>query len=729
MDTILTHGRQFTTEEQAMIWQKPASHIDSLEEERIAEEIALNWQDPEMKLMNILLEGDAGSGKTQLAKALSADLQLPYTKVTCFADMDKSDVFGALLPVIATDEVADQAVLEAIYATDSLEAVIQFLMTTYDLPHNAAKERFAELVDRLDDESTVEYKFYPSEIVRALEKGYLLEIQEPSVIRDASVLVALNSALEPNGSLNIPTGIVPRHPDCVVVVTTNRSYEGNRPLNESLRDRMQHAEKMNLPTLDTMVERAQGKTGYQNQPILSKMAEIITLLDTTAKANGIKGVAGMRSYLYWVNTVKQEQDPLDTIWPKVLYKISTDDAEIIILQEALDQSRLLVELRELWIGAATAIRTQQLTQGRLLSEEEAAERGVEATDTLVGESEEKETEESEPAGTPREQPEMEAERKEQAGASQQGEEVETNTAGTQAAPEEIKDEKLQKRELNREAREILKDSVHKKEGLIVHRPEATPADETEAAKFMREILPTVEQLSRKVLALLEKEERAGYQTGKYYGTRFNASKVAQGDYRYFDKKNPPNIQPSLALALRVDESGSMLRDDRITAAKRAALAVAEFAERVGIPFMLNGDTADLTAKEKTSIYSYKEFTEDYSGLPGKIMTMKPRQNNRDGAVLRVIAEKLARQQATTKLLISISDGQPKALPDYTGTKAREDIQEVLTDYERQGVLFLAAAVGEDKEQIRELYGENHFIDITDLETFPQQLMQLIARYL
>lgn len=127
---ILSPSRLLTEEEQSLVWQKPPSHIESEAEKRIYQEVERNWNRGEMKISTILLEGDAGSGKTQLAKTLSADFNLPYTKVTCFADMDKSDVLGSILPVLNENNQSD----------------------------------------------TIEYRYYPSEIVRAYENGWLLEI-------------------------------------------------------------------------------------------------------------------------------------------------------------------------------------------------------------------------------------------------------------------------------------------------------------------------------------------------------------------------------------------------------------------------------------------------------------------------------------------------------------------------------------------------------------------------
>lgn len=740
----VTSGRIFSKVEQQMIWCKPASHQTSQTELQVASEIKANWDDPEMKISNILLEGDAGSGKTQLAKALSADLQLPYTKVTCFADMDKSDVFGALLPVINDDE-EDEELLAAIYQTDSLDQVLNLISRHYSIGHDQAREKLAQFVERLEQKNEpVHYKFYPSEIVRALEKGYLLEIQEPTVIRDASVLVALNSALENSGTLNLPTGIIRRHPDCVVVITTNRNYQGNRPLNESLRDRVQHAEKMDLPTLEVMTERAAAKTGFTDPEYLLVMAKIIRLLDETAKANAIKGVAGMRSYFYWVNTLKQAQDPLVSLAPKVLYKLTTDETELEILQRALDESGLLDTLSQLkgtqQLKAFKAGRTLSQAEADARNITEVAEQGTlepapaEVKEELSAEDKVEEAAKNsvEPENAAADEAlEMEADQRSQSdGASQNATLDDREKIGSNLSLEEINAlEQTKRKELNQEVRKILKGTAHQKEGTLIHRPKVTQKGIKEAAQLVQQVTPEVEQLLRQMAALFEQEERSAYAKGKYYGTRFDASRVAYGDLRTFDQKNPPDEQPSLALAVRVDESGSMIRDERIENAKKAALALSLFAEKLNIPFMLYGDSADVSQREKTSLYSYKEFTDSYDFLPAKITTMKPRQNNRDGAVLRVMAAKLNQQVATTKILLNLSDGQPKALPDYTGPKAQADIQQVLQEYERQGVIFIACAIGEDKQQIKTLYGEDHFVDISEINTLTSQLLHLIQRFI
>ena len=293
----LNLSRELNEYEKSQIIKLPDSHRVSKIERRICKEIKRNWNKGDMKIANILLEGDAGSGKTQMAKALSSNLGLPYTKITCFSDMDKSDVLGSILPV-ANEE-------------------------------------------KNDSNKEIEYKYFPSEIVRAFTEGYLLEIQEPTVIRDAAVLMILNSALEPDGTINLPTGVVKRHPDFVAVITTNRNYIGCRPLNEALRDRIQHSEKMDLPEREVMIERAIAKTGFDNVELVSKLVDAIIALDECATANAIHGVAGMRSLFFWVDAIKNGEDIRESMYYKVIYKITTNPDEIRILEEAVENNTSL----------------------------------------------------------------------------------------------------------------------------------------------------------------------------------------------------------------------------------------------------------------------------------------------------------------------------------------------------------------------------------------------------
>nr|WP_325254085.1 hypothetical protein [uncultured Oscillibacter sp.] len=57
------------------------------------------------------------------------------------------------------------------------------------------------------------------------------------------------------------------------------------------------------------------------------------------------------------------------------------------------------------------------------------------------------------------------------------------------------------------------------------------------------------------------------------------------------------------------------------------------------------------------------------------------------------------------------------------------MKQMIREYSRKGVVFLAAAIGQDKDAICEIYGQERFIDIGDLRQLPMRLVQIISRYL
>lgn len=304
----------------------------------------------------------------------------------------------------------------------------------------------------------------------------------------------------------------------------------------------------------------------------------------------------------------------------------------------------------------------------------------------------------------------------------------------QANPEAMSEIEKQKeldfrKKLNRDAREVVSDSIHQGVKLIVHRPTYHADDEQEYYTLSNELMPVIREISRETLPLLQHETSFEFARSQYYGSKFQADSVVYQDYRYFAKKRPPTESPSLIVGLRVDESASMAAFGRLDAAKRAVLAVYEFCQLCHIPILIYGDTADVSRMEQMSIYAYADYDKADSNDRFRLMGIRARSNNRDGMAHRIMGERLAKTQQMTKLLISISDGQPKAMDEYTGNYAVKDMQMTIAEYERKGVSFLAAAIGQDKEVINHIYGNERYIDITDLAELPAKLVRIIARHL
>lgn len=307
----LTPGRTLSALEQSLIPKLPEWYIIPPEVVDICKHAQKTTGRP-MQMRNFLLRGPAGTGKTMGAKAIAAGLGLPYMKYTCSANTEIFDFTGMIFP--ETDAVStgspeldrereilksmggisyanvaklmrfpdlddmdyDPAgVYQALTGVENLAATVQDCMSV-------VLEKVTEKVQALSkraetrQSSGQNYTYVETDFVKALKHGYLVEVQEPSTIIQPGVLVGLNSLLEQEGSITLPTGeIIRRHPDTVVIVTTNVSYEGCRQMNQSVVDRMSLVKDINLPEPEVMVQRAMAVTGCADEYLVSQMVQVV----------------------------------------------------------------------------------------------------------------------------------------------------------------------------------------------------------------------------------------------------------------------------------------------------------------------------------------------------------------------------------------------------------------------------------------------------------------------
>ncbi len=173
------------------------------------------------------------------------------------------------------------------------------------------------------------YSYVETDFIKALKNGYLIEVQEPTTIVQPGVLVGLNSLLEQSGGITLPTGeIIERHPDAVVVVTTNVSYEGCRGMNQSVIDRMSLVKDVELPEPEVMVQRAMSVTGAADEFQVSQMVQVVNDLADYCRKNSITdGSYGMRSLIDWVISTEITGNPYESALYTIISKATSDEVD------------------------------------------------------------------------------------------------------------------------------------------------------------------------------------------------------------------------------------------------------------------------------------------------------------------------------------------------------------------------------------------------------------------
>lgn len=310
-----------------------------------------------LAMRNFLIRGESGTGKTELSRAVAYARMQPYVYLTCSASDEVYNFIGQMLPVVEDSTsgkkyLFDQLITSGDFDRFLTENALPTYMDIYcdaesayrkltgsekkDATENECVVILAhKLMGVIESENTKEktdkgqrFQYVETDFIRAIRNGWVVEIQECGVILQPGVLVGLNGLLDQTASIRLANGeMVRRHPDTVVILTTNSTYEGCRPLNQSVLSRMSLILDMPELTAEQMQERAAKRTRFTDADTLKLMVEVVQSIRKHCREKSIDdGVCGMRELMAWIQSYQITDDLIESARLTII-STATVDAE------------------------------------------------------------------------------------------------------------------------------------------------------------------------------------------------------------------------------------------------------------------------------------------------------------------------------------------------------------------------------------------------------------------
>lgn len=344
--------RILTTEEMDLIPSDIQTGYEIPEDVPMLCEHIVKSTDFGIPMRNFLLRGGSGVGKTSMARAVAYGLRLPYVFYTCSTSDEIYNFLGQILPAVQDKKTGETVSFSAVMVSGNFDRFLldnglptytdlefdtgvayQKLTGTYkaEATENECILLLAQkLLSMIGSTQTAEgqrFGYVETDFVRAIRNGWVVEIQECGVILQPGVLVGLNGLLDQTAKVRLMTGeLVTRHPDTVVILTTNVSYAGCRPLNQSLLSRMDLIVDLPKLTPEQLKARAIKKTGFVDEETLDLMVNTIQRTQEYCQNNGIDdGVCELRELISWIQSYQITQDMERSAEVTILSHAAADD--------------------------------------------------------------------------------------------------------------------------------------------------------------------------------------------------------------------------------------------------------------------------------------------------------------------------------------------------------------------------------------------------------------------
>lgn len=228
------------------------------------------------------------------------------------------------------------------------------------------------------------------------------------------------------------------------------------------------------------------------------------------------------------------------------------------------------------------------------------------------------------------------------------------------------------------------------------------------------------RLQKRVEQVLEDQNEGGTCKNLLKGNKINPAASASSNGKIFKRNILPETK-DIAISLLIDESGSMC-GKRIQKALEMAIIIEDFCAGLNIPLSVVGHSDSC----KVIIRNYIRFEDINKNRKYNLAEMRAGGCNRDGFALKYCVDNLLERDEENKLMIIVSDGRPNS-NWYSGQAAEEDLKNIKREFERKGGRLIAAAIGEDRDTIKRIYG-NSFLDVSDVNNLPLKMASLISRY-
>ena len=267
-----------------------------------------------LPMVNFCWRGITAYGKSTGVEIMACILHTPLVWMTCSSTTEKTDFLcqyvpsnsGGYRPLIDQKDLPtlSDMVCDPDYAYTQL---------TGEKKEGATSEEVAELFyktieAKYSSTSGAMFKLVESDYIKALTRGWIVEVQEFSRIRDSGVLVGLNQYDRPGSVIPLINGDhLRRHPNAICMWTDNVGYNSCRPVDPSFIRRQAFViDSYELPK-ERAYARIKYNTGCTSDKLLDKLYSVWEAIGVYCKENDItEGPVSLTELERWVSIVLME---------------------------------------------------------------------------------------------------------------------------------------------------------------------------------------------------------------------------------------------------------------------------------------------------------------------------------------------------------------------------------------------------------------------------------------